>query len=259
MPLAQRPLPLWIEIQSLPSTNSWLKDHGKSFTSPICLRAISQSAGRGRNSRSWIQNPRQDLAMSIGFFVAPHLSAQIPQLPLYTAAITQRWLKEKGLDLQIKWPNDLFFGNDKVGGILCEALWQKEQVYFIIGLGLNVYGDFTEYQKEFLARGIAEHLPQRFSLSELWKEWSDAFLKDIPQYFEKGLTPWLKELNNHLAFRDELLKLEWTDGHHPQTLCGRIRQIESNGQLSVELSNGEMRKFSHGELRILPPNQTKET
>ena len=106
---------------------------------PQALLAEHQSAGRGRHGRSWHSPFGTNLYLSLGWTFAqwpPALTA----LPLATGVATAEALAELNLaDLRLKWPNDLWIGEAKLGGILIEQRGESGGACrVVIGLGLNV-------------------------------------------------------------------------------------------------------------------------
>lgn len=100
--------------------------------------AREQSGGRGSRGRSWaspagglwmslLSRPRDEpalelLSLRVGLELAVALEALLP-----------------GLQVGLKWPNDLLLGDRKLGGVLCEARWQAGlPSWVVIGIGLNV-------------------------------------------------------------------------------------------------------------------------
>jgi BirA family transcriptional regulator, biotin operon repressor / biotin---[acetyl-CoA-carboxylase] ligase len=98
-----------------------------------------QSAGRGRLGRVWESPPGAGLWLSI--VVRSDAVRDIPALPLLVglaaAGCVDPWIAPQAVGL--KWPNDLLAGERKIGGILCEAVWQgTASPCVIVGIGINV-------------------------------------------------------------------------------------------------------------------------
>jgi BirA family biotin operon repressor/biotin-[acetyl-CoA-carboxylase] ligase len=102
---------------------------------PFIVTASKQTAGRGRQSRTWHMEPGRSLAMSLvvrlsvenleglSLVVGLGILEAIPTIPL-----------------QLKWPNDLMLNNQKVGGVLVESRSQGSTADVVIGIGLNLFG-----------------------------------------------------------------------------------------------------------------------
>src|SRR5262249_43806523 len=95
-----------------------------------------QESGRGRLGRKW-ESDEGNLFLSIVARLEP--SASWSWVPMATAVAIAECLAEFNprLDLRIKWPNDLWLGGAKLGGILCEASGGASNSFIVIGVGLN--------------------------------------------------------------------------------------------------------------------------
>ena len=127
---------------SLDSTNAFaarLLSHGRKVSEGAVVIAESQTAGRGRLGRSWHSEREAGLYFSMVLFpkVPPSLA---PLFTLATAVAMHNAVERySGLDIDIKWPNDLLVGGKKFCGILSEIQAEVDLLrYMIIGVGLNV-------------------------------------------------------------------------------------------------------------------------
>jgi BirA family biotin operon repressor/biotin-[acetyl-CoA-carboxylase] ligase len=133
-------------LPQIDSTNSELMRRCRaaaSASSPpppeaILLVAEHQSAGRGRMGRNWHSAAGASLTFSLGM---PLLPADWSGLSLAVGVSLADSLApptHAGEQLQLKWPNDLWFKGCKLGGILVETASWGDQRYVVIGVGLNV-------------------------------------------------------------------------------------------------------------------------
>jgi BirA family biotin operon repressor/biotin-[acetyl-CoA-carboxylase] ligase len=101
------------------------------------VTADEQSAGRGRQGRSWSAPPRSAVLMSVV------LREFDPLLPLAAAlAVCESCEEEELVSCQVKWPNDVWIDRRKVAGILVEG--RPQEGWAVLGIGLNV--NITEDQ-----------------------------------------------------------------------------------------------------------------
>ncbi|MDD4650476.1 MAG: biotin--[acetyl-CoA-carboxylase] ligase [Desulfoplanes sp.] len=98
------------------------------WDSVICL---SQWAGRGQMRRAWMSFPG-NLYAAWRWPVPP--KGWDTLLPLVAGYVIQDFFAGQGIDLQIKWPNDLLFEGRKIGGILIE----EKQDVILVGVGINL-------------------------------------------------------------------------------------------------------------------------
>ncbi len=102
--------------------------------------ADRQRAGRGRQGRSWHAAPGSALLVSA--VVRPRVApAALPPLALVAglAALDALDAQAPGLDLRLKWPNDVWAGGRKLAGVLVEAALSGSAVsWVVVGVGVNV-------------------------------------------------------------------------------------------------------------------------
>lgn len=101
----------------------------------LVLVAEHQTAGRGRQGRSWSAPPRAQIALSVGVDAGGLRPAAWGWLPLLTGvAVADAVHATTGLQPVLKWPNDIQVGEGKLGGILAEM----SAPLIVVGLGVNV-------------------------------------------------------------------------------------------------------------------------
>lgn len=138
-------------FDSLPSTNREAVqlaqaevEHG------TVVAADSQTAGRGRLSRTWFSPPGANLYCSIILRAArppERLTEWLSWLPLISALAAAEAIEQvSSLHVSVKWPNDLLISERKVGGILCESgAGMRSDPFQIIGIGINVNGERDDW------------------------------------------------------------------------------------------------------------------
>ena len=119
-------------ISSTNSTNTLLKELIANGQTPEFLYTDYQTAGRGQTDNSWESEKGKNLLCSI-------LLPPDKNLYFLNIAVGVALLNVIGEDFTIKWPNDIYWQDKKVAGILIEnAIIGNEITYSIAGIGLNV-------------------------------------------------------------------------------------------------------------------------
>ena len=115
----------------------------------IVVISETQTKGRGRLERKWF-SPPGGIWMTI--ILQPSLGIQdLSKITLLSASvITETLNKSYKISLNIKWPNDILFKGRKLSGILAESEKINDKIYLIIGIGINVNNDFSNYKSENL-------------------------------------------------------------------------------------------------------------
>lgn len=122
------------------STNDILRDlHESGSCNGAAIFAEAQTAGRGRRGRAWHSPTGGNLYCSLGWHFNCSIDA-LSGLSLIVGAMLADAIGQScGVEVQLKWPNDLYFGERKLGGILIELLGECEgRQVVVIGMGLNV-------------------------------------------------------------------------------------------------------------------------
>ena len=117
--------------------------------------ADSQTAGRGRLSRTWFSPPGANLYCSIVLRVMrppERLTEWLSWLPLISALAAAEAIEQvSSIHVSVKWPNDLLISERKVGGILCESgTGSRSDPFQIIGIGINVNVDHEDWPADLL-------------------------------------------------------------------------------------------------------------
>lgn len=134
-------LGLRIEVErEIDSTNAALKRRALSEDiHGVALFAETQTAGRGRLGRVWVSPPKSNIYLSLGWRTGLE-PLELAGLSLAAGcAIGEGLERNFGLKMQLKWPNDLYLGGKKCGGVLIDLVQSSNQDWtIVVGVGLNV-------------------------------------------------------------------------------------------------------------------------
>ncbi|QJC51899.1 biotin--[acetyl-CoA-carboxylase] ligase [Paenibacillus albicereus] len=209
--------------------------------------AEQQLSGRGRMGRGWVSPYGKGLWMSL--VLRPQLPVgSAPQLTLLTAVALCRALRgETGLDIGIKWPNDLLVGGRKLSGILLESAAEDERLRHVVaGIGISVNLSEADYPPELLDKAVSLRMAagRMFSRGEL----AAAFLLEWERlyrlYVEEGFGPvrLLWEALSVSLHRE--MSLRTPQGELVATPLG----LHESGALLVRLPDGTERTLFSAEM-----------
>ncbi|HIE06050.1 MAG TPA: biotin--[acetyl-CoA-carboxylase] ligase [bacterium (Candidatus Stahlbacteria)] len=230
-----------IFFDKLPSTNEYALTYGKEFKEWSLIWAKVQTKGRGRLGRSWY-SPEGGLWFSI--ILKP--GRALPLLTLSFSVSVARVLRNRGLDVYLKWPNDLIIGRKKVGGLLCEydALEGMVAAGFGINCNLDVV-DFPIVLRDKITT-VRKELGYDLGLQELMEEIVDA-LKPIYDAVLKGKTAKLisswREMSKSIG-RSVVVKLP------DETIKGYAIDVDDQGRLLVRTDFG-VKKIVAGDVKFI--------
>ncbi len=227
-------------FDSLPSTNREAVqlaqaevEHG------TVVIADSQTAGRGRLSRTWFSPPGANLycSMILRTIRPPErLMEWLSWLPLISALAAAEAIEQvSSAHVSVKWPNDLLIAERKVGGILCEsATGTGSDPFQIIGIGINVNIDRDDWPADL-----------RDSATSIWQE------RNIVVDRNRLLAQLLLELEQCL---DELTihgtsRLALAYHQRCSTIGHRVQATLANDDILVGLAEGI---GQDGSLRVQP-------
>lgn len=231
-------------FRTLPSTLDAIHDLGaQGAPTGTVVLAEEQSAGRGRDGRTW-RSPAG--GVWLGMLLRPPLppaGVLSLRIGLVLADVVESVLGIRATSLSgpragLKWPNDVLVDDRKVAGILCESRWQGDALQWLgVGIGINVAND------------VPPELAERaMSLRELRPAVRRIDVLD-------QLVPALLRLTTHDARLTEFecaafARRDWLRGRHLRApLAGRAAGIRPDGALLVDTGAGTtMVRDGHVEL-----------
>jgi BirA family biotin operon repressor/biotin-[acetyl-CoA-carboxylase] ligase len=130
-----------VDVEVVPetgSTNADLLARAPALRFPVLLVAEIQTAGRGRAGRSWLSAAGGSLTFSLAWKFDGPLQ-RLAGLPLAVGVALAETLARLGVQVALKWPNDLLRNGDKLAGILIETQpADGGGTWTVIGIGLNL-------------------------------------------------------------------------------------------------------------------------
>ena len=232
-----------LHIEETDSTNQWVKTHLDELRQegrPLCVTTDYQTAGRGCGTNRWESERGKNLLFSL--LVSPNGIRANKQFRI-SMAISLAICKALGQHLgylTIKWPNDIYWRDGKIGGILIENTLQGNSVRdSIIGVGLNVN------QREF--RSNAPNPVSMWQISEQETD-RDALLRDILTAFEDFLGRYNKESYTAMLYRRRgFFPYADKDG----AFMAEIVDVEDDGHLLLMDDNGRERRYAFKEVTFI--------
>ena len=234
-------------IPTTQSTNIFLKEKLKTETLPefFAVRTAFQTAGKGQIGNSWEAERGKNLLCSMLLY--PHhiaIQEQFIISQIISVAIVNT-LKEYCTGFEIKWPNDIYFGNKKIGGILIENSLRASQIeYSIIGIGLNIN------QKVFksdapnpisLAQIIGKNVSVKTILSKL--------IYQIKEFHQTSNYSPIKQNYLKYLFRGNGIYRFKTP--QSEVFEASIYKIEDDGQLILKTKNNVIQSFYFKEVEFV--------
>ena len=223
-------------IKSTNSTNTLLKEllaKGEWSEGERFIRAGYQTAGRGQTGNGWESEAGKNLLCSI-------LLPPTKNLYFLNIAVSVALLRVIGEDFTIKWPNDIYWNDKKLAGILLEnAIVGSEVKYSIAGIGLNVN------QTVFVSDA-----PNPVSLKQITGQEHDIdklmerLMEEIDQVLNEDVWPYYKA---HLYRREGYWPYEDANGRFE----ARIEDVLPTGEIVLKDPEGKERIYHFKQIRYV--------
>ena len=213
--------------------------------------AETQSAGRGRLGRRWTSPAGKGLLFSV--LLRPRLPMHDAHMLTIVAAAAAAEAVEAvaGTAVNIKWPNDLFLGDRKAGGILLEVSGEQDEVeWVIIGIGINVNTEYSELPVALRRTATSlkvvkgEPVDRSELLAALLLSLEGHYRDAVGSGFERALTCFRS--------RDYLLHKSISVETREGPVVGAASGVDDRGALLVELPHRQVRRFHSGDVTLHP-------
>ncbi len=163
----------FIKLQTVPSTHIYLRDYIKlnGYIEPVCVFSQMQTKGIGSRGNSW-DGEKGNLFFSFVLHkdILPK-DIKLQSLSIYFSFLLKQTLIKMGSKVWIKWPNDFYIGNNKIGGTITSST--KDLVY--CGIGINLIKMKTEFYSLDIPLNIVECLNLFFELIKEKIPWKQVF------------------------------------------------------------------------------------
>ena len=242
-----------IHIDETDSTNRWLKSQQLTANSPrnatlsqreqpTAIWADYQTAGRGCGTNTWESERGKNLLFSLLLHPENLPANEQFQISMAISLAIIDALGQLVGDLSIKWPNDIYWRNGKLAGILIENTLQGSCIKdSIIGVGLNVN------QLRFVSDA-----PNPVSLANLTGRLFDreALLYQLLDAFD---AEWAALEGVRWRYLQQLYRR--TDFHRYRDAHGeflaKIVTVEDDGHLTLETIDGYTRRYAFKEVQFV--------
>lgn len=213
-----------LHLRTTDSTSDRAKALAAGAPHGLLVTAAEQTAGHGRQGRTWTAPAAEALLMSLVLHRWPEL------LPLSAAVAVAEAV---GDSAQIKWPNDVLIDGRKVAGILVEA--RAHEGWVVLGIGVNV-----------AVRTFPGELAGRAASLGRTPGDVEPFLAVLLERLERWLAAPAGEVLGAWRARDALRgrAIAWSGG------AGVADGIDGSGRLVVRLAHGQTAALDAGEVHL---------
>lgn len=236
---------LFLEVTT--STNAALNEMlNKPLSEGFILQTNFQSKGKGQGTNAWESEPGKNLLFSILFypdFLSPAKQFLLSKAVALALVEVCNQITE---GFRVKWPNDIYFGDKKLAGILIEtAIMGSKLSHAIVGVGLNVNQDaFFEAPNPISLKQV---LKRELDIEAIMVSVRKALAKKY-QLLKTGKVDDLNRQYHQLLYRREGT---WPFKDDRGIFHASILKVEEEGQLVLKTKTGEMRRYWMKEVEFM--------
>ena len=205
------------------------------FTTVIAGR---QTSGRGRLNRKWFSD---EGGLYFTVVLRPDLPPVLSFRVSFLASLAlARTLNEMfGVDVRVKWPNDLLVNERKICGMLSELEAEADRVAFInVGIGLNVNNDPSGIEPA--ATSLKAILGRTVSIKDIVARYLDAFEQRMQTTaYDRVIEEW----KTHTVTLNREVRVVTTR----DVFTGKAIDVDDNGALVLKCADGSLQKILYGD------------
>ncbi len=232
-------------LESVNSTNDYLVNLPISSQVQVCI-AREQSTGKGQYQRHWLSKRDSSVLLSLRYPFSKETSLNGLSLVIGLSVLDVLSNHYKISHLKLKWPNDVYFKDQKLAGILIENSIQNNVQSVVIGLGLNHYlgGDF---KCETPWTDLSKISKTNINLVDLQENLIKSLLNYCRSFEKSGIG----------EFRDQWLKHDYLIGrqlglnYQSKRIIGIAKGINDEGALLIESNGSIVEAYSSEHIRLI--------
>ena len=241
-----------LHFAEVDSTNNIAKSLSPQPGEAILITADYQTAGRGQRGNTWEAMPGKNLLFSL--VLKPDsisASEQFVICELISVALSHV-LSAYTEDIRIKWPNDIYYRDHKLCGILIEHDLEGSHLSrTLIGVGLNV--NQTEFPADLPnPTSMALRCRREFDREEVLR----GFMRNLQQWYDI-LASGDKQLVEH-AYISRMYHLGEEHSYmlpSGEIIRARIRGVKPSGELRLEHADGTVSEYAFKEIEFVLPHK----
>lgn len=222
----------------------WAKENINTAPDGSIFLADNHEYTKGRQDRIWIFDKDQ---LAVTILLKPdtknsqNLELRLNQLNM---AITLGILKPlEKFNIVLKWPNDFYYKDSKVGGILSQVIWKNNKISGIIfGFSININNHIQNNNQNFKASSLCEISRHKVDKENIFQE----IINSIDIYYKSWINFEFKNIFNSWRLKlnyliDKNILIHKFGG---EKISGKLINILENGDISIKTENNKLLSIS---------------
>lgn len=248
--ISKQPAKFWgerlIKFKSVESTNDIARKMASlGEGNGTVILAGEQTGGKGRRDRAWFSPPG-------GLWFTVILRPDLPPVSLsgitllfslFIIEFLNKELEKSGVNtpLQLYWPNDIYFSEKKLGGILIESRCSDSSVKWLIaGIGININNEEKNFPSLLNAVSLNSITKRRFAIRSLLKRMLVSLENGYNGFIENGFSKFISKISDICPMINRVIEITDPDGL--KTIYKTLG-IGESGQLIVLDSAGQKKEI----------------
>ncbi len=237
---------------TIDSTQDWAKSQLNTFDLNHfhVISAQEQTKGRGRFNRHWHSPKNVNIYVTYCFSI-PKSDFSFNPLSLVTGLCIAEALQKLGMRAKLKWPNDIYIGNEKIGGILTETQEAESGRVFFVGFGLNVNMNLEQLsQIDCPATSLLAQTNKKTSIPMLMETIETIFKRNLSVFIQEGFAKFHPDFQEISLLTGKKVMLDLGT----EVIEGMCKGVDGEGALILEDKDQSLHTYFSGEIISWEPH-----
>jgi BirA family biotin operon repressor/biotin-[acetyl-CoA-carboxylase] ligase len=237
----------FVRFKEIDSTNNEAKRYvSEGGVLPALLLAERQTEGRGRMGRSFYSSDNKGVYITVVMKAEAGDEAFLRATAVSAVCAVESIKELFGISTEIKWVNDIYYQSKKVAGILAESFVVDGERYVAVGFGINLYTQIPESLRD-IAISLFPEYPDSYTLNMQRDALANRIAEKLLSVIEK---------NSFADYMAKYRSLSCVIGRkilfseNGNDYIASALDINDEGALIVELSDGSVKNLSTGEISL---------